>query len=341
MKRLLIPVALLIGSAAFGQKALTHYFPAGQANSGVLVKSYVSPLGEDLGTLLNSGWYTTGATHSRLGFDIGLTMNTVFIGSGRKEFSDPQLSGLQFNGTTMGGDKVPSVYGQKKNYPLFSNTGGPNQGVPFRGPDGIDPHDTYGVNGQVLPTLQAGVGLFANTDIRLRYTPQTTINGIKSGSMGAGIQHDIKQHFSGLKLLPFSLSLFVGYTKLDGSVDLSGLYASSGTTQKGAISGSAYTAQAIISKSLGVITFFGSIGYSSSSTKFDVKGTYVVDQTSDGLPLIAPYTMTDPYSYTFKTSGMRLTGGTRLKLGPFFLNGDYTFFNSQQLLTVGTGFTFR
>src|SRR5882672_1945231 len=106
MKRLLVPFALMMCSTAFGQKALTHYFPAGQSNSDVLVKSYVQPMAEDIATLANNGWYTTGATHSRLGFDIGLTMNTVFLSSGRKAYSDPSLPNLQYNGTSLGGQKI-------------------------------------------------------------------------------------------------------------------------------------------------------------------------------------------------------------------------------------------
>lgn len=350
MRRLLLPCAMIFCGAAFGQKALTQYFPAGEANAGLLVQGYIRPMSEDIGTLASNGWYNTAATHKKFGFDISITMNSVFLSNSRKSFTEPALTNTSFLGTTPSNvDLIPSIYGKKGDVPNFANSlsAPQNPGVPFQGPEGIDPKNTYGVNAQVLPTIQAGFGLFAKTDIRARYTPQSSINGITTSSLGGAIMHDIKQHIPGLKQLPFSLSILVGYTQVNGKVDLSGTYGPSsgdGSAQEGKITSSATTAQALISKSLGFVTFYGGLGYNSTTTKFDVNGSYVVSEavTQAGtVPLTDPFTLTNPYKYSFKTSGFRFTGGIRMKLGVFFLGGDYTLYNGQQLLTVGTGFTFH
>jgi hypothetical protein len=355
MKRIALLMALMSSGVAYGQKALTHYFPAGQNNASVLVENYVKPMGEDLGALGNNGWYNTAATHKRFGFDISLTMNAIFLPSDHKYSTPPSLTGTSFNGTvTPSGtiDRVPTVYGNEKEYPSFLNNAAAssNKLIPFVGPDGVDPQKTYGVNAAVLPTLQAGIGLFANTDLRVRFTPQTKIGDFKAGSFGFAVMHDIKQHIGGLKDLPFSMSVLVGYTQVDGKVDLSGAYGqsatnSSGAGQEGKTSSASTTAQLLISKSLAIITFYGGLGYNTSTTKFDINGTYYVDQAYNNpaptVPLPNPFTLTNPYHYSFKSSGFKATLGARFKLGPFFLNGDYSFYGSQNLLSVGAGFTFR
>jgi hypothetical protein len=352
MKRLLLfPVVIILCFPVFGQQALTRYFPAGQTNAGILIESYVSPMAKDMGSLMNNGWVNTGATHKRFGFDLSVTVNTVPITSSGQFFTPPNTIGTNFNSTDQysgptptgaSTDQIPTAYGPKSWYPKFTNTSGSNAGVTFQGPDGAPPK-TGSLNYQILPTIQLGFGLFKNTDIRIRYTPQETFNTVKVGNYGFGLMHDLKQHIPGIKMLPFSLSVFLGYTQLKGTVDLSGNYA--GSNQQGQTTSSAVTGQVIISKSLSIITFYGVLGYNQSSTKFDVKGTYNVNSFYSNpelsLSLPSPFTLTDPYSYSFSTKGFRATGGARLKAGPIFINGDYTFFNSQKLITLGAGLWFR
>jgi hypothetical protein len=87
----------------------------------------------------------------------------------------------------------------------------------------------------------------------------------------------------------------------------------------------AWLFQALISKKIAVVTFYGGIGYNTIQTDSDVTGTY-----ADPLP--AP--LVDPVSLSFKNSSMRVTAGIRLNLGPVYLNGDYTL---QEYSTVGVG----
>ena len=136
------------------------------------------------------------------------------------------------------------------------------------------------------------------------------------------------------------------YNKLTATTDLEGLYTNSGSVkQEGSGETTGYTAQILISKSIPVLTFYGGIGYNSSTTTYSIKGSYLVDKAflPDGsnYPLLSPVTLNNPFSKDFSSSGFRATGGIRFKFGPVTLNGDYTYFNSKGVMALGFGFTVR
>jgi hypothetical protein len=334
---LLCIASVLSPAVALAQNDIAKFFPAGKDNAEILVGNYIEPLTKDLGTLFNNGWYTTAKTHNRFGFDLTVTLNNVLVKKDEKYFDVPQgLTGLSFVGTTQNSSKIPTAYGPQGDIPIFEKT---SEGTVFEGPDGFEPGKDYPISASVLPTLQLGVGLFKNTDLRVRYTPKTTINDVKAGNWGVGVMHDIKQHIPGIQELPFSWSFFAGYTQMDGSVDLSGEFAGSG--QKGEMNGKGITLQTIISKNFKIVTFYGSIGYQQSSIEYKVKGTYEVGSPGGESEVILrqPFTLTDPYDYKYTQQGIRGTAGIQFKFGPVILNSDFTLAHAQKLLTAGFGFT--
>jgi hypothetical protein len=342
MKPPILCFILLCCGAASAQNDLTKFFPAGEENAGALIEEYIGPVAEDLGVLINNGWYTTAKTHNKFGVDFTITLNNVLVSSDRKYFDMPSgLSGISFDGTTAGGSKVPTAYGPEDEYPVFQNTAGLNAGTTFEGPDGFEPGKSHPLDAQVLPTLQLGIGLFKNTDLRIRYTPRYEINNVKVDNWGIGLMHDIKQHIPVLKELPFSWSLFLGYTRLNGTVDHSGEFL--GENQEGKMNGNGITVQTIISKSFKIVTFYGSLGYQRATVDYKVNGTYMVGTPggeSDVL-LIAPFTLTDPYDFSFSTQSIRGTAGIQFKFGPVLLNSDFTYAHARSIVTAGFGFTFN
>jgi hypothetical protein len=100
----------------------------------------------------------------------------------------------------------------------------------------------------------------------------------------------------------------------------------------------------LISKQIPVVTFYGGLGYNSSTTTYSIKGDYYVDRTytlAGQPPLLSPVSLKDPYKQEFTNNGFRFTGGIRLKFGPIFLNTDYTFFGGEGLMSLGFGATVR
>ena len=344
MKKSLTAFLFLVSTLAMSQKDIAKFFPAAAAPGSVnnvqqLVSGYISPIAEDFGSLMNNGWYNTAATHKKFGFDFSVAMNSITAKSDTKYFTIPPLQGVNYNGTGNKTDKAPTAYGPKGEFPSFSFNGGVNNGIPFLGPDGGNISEEVPIGSVAVPTVQAGIGLFGNTDLRIRYTPSIKIGSTDLTNWGIGVHHDIKQHIPGIKELPFSLSLLVAYSQLTATTDLSGVYTGSGQEGLGETKG--YTAQVLISKSLAVITFYGGIGFNSATTTYSVKGTYLVDKTGEGIPLLSSVNLTDPYKQEFKSSGFRATGGMRLKLGPIIMNGDYTLVDTKGVFTAGFGFTVR
>jgi len=350
MKKIILYVALSFAATQmYGQKGIVDFFPAaavttgGNANVQELVKGYINPVAKDLGSLVNNGWYNTAATHKRFGFDLTVTVNSLTAKNEDERFIPSTLSGVDFVGTSTKNNYPATAYGPQKDFPQFQYTsGGPNSLKKFEGPDGAGINKDVPIGSIAVPTIQAGIGLFANTDLRIRYTPKVTIADNALENWGVGIHHDIKQHIPGLKELPFSLSAFVGFSQLKATADLGGVYAGS-AVQEGVGKTDAYTIQVLISKKLAIFTFYGAVGYNASKTNYSVHGTYLVDHATFNGTLVnlTPVTLTDPFSLTTKVNGLRATGGLRLNFGPVILNGDYTFVNSKGMFTAGFGFTVR
>lgn len=353
----LILVFMLMAEVMSAQpKEIGRFFPAaavssgGSANLQYLVGGYIAPTAEDFGSLLNSGWYHTAENHKRFGFDLNVTVSTIFIGSESKYFNvdNTKLTGVGYLGTTLGTQPMATAYGPEGEVPTFTFNGGPNAGLGFNGPGGGNISKDIPIGSLAVPTIQGGIGLFANTDIRFRFTPAVTVNNTEVKNWGVGLLHDIKQHIAGMKELPFSLSLFLAYSNMTTTTSLGGLYqtaAGSGSFagQEGVGETTAFTAQVLISKSIPVLTFYGGLGYNSSSTTFSVKGDYYVDRsfTSLGEVPLSPVSIKDPFKQEYSNNGIRFTGGIRFKFGPVLLNGDYTFFKGEGLLSTGLGFTVR
>ncbi len=356
MRNKLLLLMILAGPVALAQtsnnlSSIAKFFPAaavlsgGDANVQSLVGGYIKPVGEDFGALMNNGWYSTASTHQRFGFDISVTMNTITAKSDQKYFTPSNLTGVNYNGTVQGNNQTPTAYGPENDAPLFNFTAGKNNGIPFLGPGGGNISKDIPIGTLLVPTIQAGIGLFANTDLKFRYTPAFSINGTELKNWGIGFQHDIKQHIPGLKMVPFSLSLLVAYSELTATTDLKGYYSDpTGGGQKGLGETKGYTAQILISKSLAIINFYGGVGYNNSSTTYSIKGSFLVDSAlspAGSIPLVQSVTLKDPFSQKYTANGFRATLGMRLKFGPVALNGDYTWVNSKGLMTLGFGFTFR
>jgi hypothetical protein len=92
--------------------------------------------------------------------------------------------------------------------------------------------------------------------------------------------------------------------------------------------------QALISKKIAIVTFYGGVGYATIKTDTDIVGSYQV--TYQGTTV----TYNNPVALQFKNNSLRLTGGFRLNLGPVYLNTDYTV-QEYGTLSVGIGATVR
>ena len=319
--RLLLLLLLALPFAVTAQSGIGDIINQGKASvadAKYLANGYISPMMKAVGYGMNQGWYNTAKPHNFPGFDLTFSINPVFVPSADKIFQvdNTKLGSValtqDINGQNpgpTGKGNIPTVLG-KNNVTTTYTAKAPATGT-FNGPDGI------GINFLPMPTINLGIGLPKNTDLKVRFVPSVNLGKATSDKLtgsfslwGVGVMHDVKQWIPGMKMLPFDLSGFFGYTnmKLSAGVD------KNQPNNKADFSVSATTIQALISKKLAVLTVYAGFGYNMATTKLDVKGSY----NFNGI------TVKDPFALSATSNGARATGGLRLKLGPLTFHGDYT-----------------
>lgn len=329
--------AVVFTLSAIAQSDLDNLIKGSTEDANYLVKGYVTPALNAVGYGLNQGWYNTAKPHKVLGFDLTITAAAISIPSSdlsyRVENSKLSTIDLVTPTPTGGGANVPTIFGSDV-APTYRFRA---SGSTFQGAPGLNLDVPISGTAIPVPMVQLGIGLPKGTDVKLRFFPSTGLGtGGKDGSVGMfgiGVLHDVKQYIPGVKELPFDLSAFVGYTKLNFDVNLD---PTNNPSQKATFATSATTIQGLISKKISVLTFYGGLGYNFIGSDLNVKGTFDLD----GNPATKDDRKDNPISISNSTSSASFTAGLRLKLAIFTFHGDYTF-QKYNALTLGFGFNVR
>jgi hypothetical protein len=238
------------------------------------------------------------------------------------------------------------------------------------GPDKAGPTMTYSVSGYTLasfatppgtgwkyipvPTAQVGLGLPLGTEIKGRFVPKIPIGDGDIMLWGVGLLHSIMQYIPGNDLLPFDVSIFGGYTRLNAHLPVS-LEPGSNTNytvynstsfdnQSLAASVQALNVSAIASVNLPVITFYGGLGYTKTSTKMNLTGNFPTpvlvgtepEYNDSGVKKGETFGEMDIENF----SGLRANIGFRIKLAVVTIHADYT--RAQyNVVSTGLGISFR
>ncbi len=325
----------LTAAPALAQDDLEELLTQSMDDGEKLVKAYVSPFMKSVSLGLNQGWYNTAAPHKVAGVDLTITVNAMTIPKSDLFYDVTKLNleVLDLDGNSPDYPFAPTVFGPDRS-PIFSYTD-ENTGLTETqaGPGGVDLEKEVGNNWVPLPMAHLGFGLPKGTDIKLRFTP--TIDAGDDATLklfGIGVMHDIKQWIPGIKLLPFDLSGFVGYTKFKMETYFD---PEANPDQRGLFEMNATTIQGLISKKFSILTLYGGLGYNIANSTLAMKGTYDINEDGD----ISP-TEVDPIDMKFSASGFRTTAGMRLKLAVITLHADYTI-QKYKCLTVGFGISVR
>ncbi len=324
-------IGLPLFTHAQDETDLVNFLEAGPQDASKLMNAYLNPMIEGLSYGFNGGWYTTAKAHKTLGFDIGVSLNAVFIPSSKNYFNPADLNLSVTDLVSPASGKAPTIVGPEDATIYAIDANGDNQpDGSFDGPKGLDFKKNIKIRGVVAPTAQIGIGIYKNTDLKIRWIPEVETGSSKVKLIGFGVMHDIKQHIPGIKVLPFDLSVLVAFTNIQGSTGMTGTFEPSPTDNRPQMMDydmNAWLFQALISKKLAIFTFHGGIGFNTIKTTSDVTGSYVVP----GYPVA----FKDPVSLTFKNKSPRISAGIRMNLGPVYLNGEYTL---QEYSTVSVGF---
>ncbi|QSE97682.1 DUF6588 family protein [Fulvivirga lutea] len=319
---------------------------AGVEDANTLAEGYIEPFMNSFSTGLTGGWYSSGKTHKPLGMELLITANSVFIPSDdffyspnfiNADYADPDVT------------RSPTVFGPENGEPQYRydvDVNGQNFSGTFDAPPGIGLKENFPMEAIPVPMAQLGIGIYKNTDLKIRWTPKIDIGDDGEFKLlGFGIMHDVKQHIPGLKNIPFDLSALIGFTDMSLEYDLASATANnspdasiSTTNGKSTFDVNAWTIQGIISKKFSVISFYGGLGYNIVNSSLKLSGDY--DITYDDGVNQEIETIVNPVNLEFSQSGPRLTAGFRLKLAIVTINADYTL-QKNSMLTVGFGFSFR
>jgi hypothetical protein len=311
---------------------LVNFLNTGPEDASKLMQAYLNPAIEGLSYGFNGGWYNSAKTHKTFGFDLGVSVHAVFIPSSYNYF-DPRKLNLEtvtdFSSTAANG-LAPTISGPDDATTYTVNNGE----LSFPGPKGVDFKENIKMNGVLAPTAQLSLGIYKNTDLKLRWLPEISSNSTSVKAFGVGVMHDIKHHINGISILPFDLSVLIAYTHIDGATSLENTFDKPTTDQRSQqmeydMNGWLY--QALISKKIAIVTFFGGVGYSTARTNANVLGSYIVPDIG---------TLKNPVALDFKNNSFRVAAGVRLNLGPIYLSGEYSL-QEYNMLSVGLGVSVR
>lgn len=318
-----------------------QFLSAGAADANTLISNYMKPAMTGFGYGINGGWYNTAKTHKKLGFDLTISVNAAQVPDADEFFifNNADYSGIRLaNGTSA---ETPTLMGSGDNGPqlvAFStvNINGTQQtfeSAPFNAPKGLG---LGNFNVVPVPTINLGIGIIKNTDLKVRYVPEVSQDDFKMSLIGFGIMHDIKQYIPFLKRLPIDVSVLAAYTDADIEYDLNGV-GLAGRNQLATYDVTAWTAQVLVSKKLALLTVYGGLGYNSATTSLAMSGDYDIEVAAEvngqlGSEIL---TLTDPVDLEFDSNGVRATVGLRIKLAVLTFHADYT---AQEYNIISGGF---
>lgn len=341
-------------SVANAQEDMSSFFKTGITDAEKLLNAYTSPLLKSLSAGVNSGWFNTAKPHGAGGFDITISPNVAFIPDADKSFDVTSL-GLSNNTRLKGSQKTSPTFGGE-------TTEGPEVGIygRFLGQDTLLnslklPQGTGAPFLPAIPTAQLAVGVGFNTEVAVRFFPKIKTGGFEAGLFGFAVKHDFKQWIPGMKDLPFDLSAMFGYTSMSASYTTDALEADQPSSsvenpnpnkvyeQTVELTSKGYTFNVLISKKLSFFTPYLGLGFQSAKTTLDFKGEYPITEFNTAfnpsdpnsrIKVVREYK--DPVALEGTLSGLRATGGFRLKLAVLTIHADYTM-AKYNVASVGIG----
>jgi uncharacterized protein DUF6588 len=336
IKLILVLASFVFISNSYAQSSLYEDFLRGGVNdANVLFNYYMAPGLKGVGYGFNSGWYNTAKPHETFGFDITISYNNAIVPVVDQTFEFIQA---EYENTILqsGSSTLPTLMGGSTNSFLAANYQGLMSS--YKAPDGVAANlAKYNLLKDPAipsPIIQAGIGLFKGTEIKVRWLPTVNIETLNFKYFGIGGLHSLSQWIPVFKKLPIDISAFVGWTSITSEYIIpTGNIG--GANQRSTSDISTFTYQLIASAHISVLTGYIGIGMDNFKTSFKMLGEYKLDPNNPALDLIDPVLLEQS-----GTGGFRSTMGLRLKLAIFTLHADYTF-REYNTLNVGLGFSFR
>ena len=350
MKKIVINLLciLLIGVSGLKAQDFGQILAGSKPDANKYLTSYLEPFGKGEIMNMGRGWFNTARTHKKLGIDITISAQAAIIPDANQffQFSNSDYSTFKLK-SGASSTSLPTFVGDNTSQAITVNTTVNGKAVTydFNSPTGVggDLKKNVGFVAVPLPVAQVGIGLFANTDLKVRYFPKTNLGGsTEVGVFGVALQNEIGKMIPFFKRVPLlHLSALVGYNSVNTSYNLPANSSVTGSNQQAVLKINAFTVQGIASIKLALLEIYTSVGYTTGNANANLNGTYVINYKDAATQQTVTATVVDPIALTYKNSGISNTWGARLNF--FFLKvfADYTFAPTYNGAGAGVAFSFR
>lgn len=236
----------------------------------VYLDGYIEPAAEASVTQAGAAWYYSAKALPKFKTSIGLHANAL-VAPEKKQFftvNNNQFNNLRIRGGTEA--KIPTALGpEQRTFFDFTVEGEEYELQVFEG-----------ISSEVLghPFLQANVGLWAETELLVRFAPKITLDKSNFSLYGLGLKHNLSQYFFGSNR-DFELAVLANYSLFDFNLifDPYTIESNQGTaltTIDGALIDShAVIVQLIASKDYNNWTFSSGVGYTNSWIDYRLTGS--------------------------------------------------------------------
>lgn len=335
---------LLMATFSFGQINLESILEGGVGDAQTLIKGYIQPIPVGFGNGINGGWYTTAKSHKLFGIDLAVIANAAFVPTISESFtftnSDYSNIKLYSDPTNPNASaEMPTVFGSQSldDRPLleFTDSSGNSiatSALPGLGlKEGINEATGLGLTSSVMPSamLQAGIGLFKNTDLIVRFVPEQKGDEYQFSTLGYGIKHDIKQWIPFVKRLPFDVSVLAAWNDVKSKFFLD---SENEPTQALEFNTKTFMFQLLASKKLSIFTLYGGFGTTSYKTDVNMLGSYTTT--------VSGKTYVDPISLNYEGNSTRANLGLSVKLLFINIAAEYAL-QEYDVFTIRAGFSIR
>jgi len=263
----------------------------------------MQPLATYLGTYFNTGCYYTAEVPSSFGFKFSIIGMWSVVPDNQKTFNpEPGMTGANEL------SQSATVFGNKASY--------------FLSDDGFFIYPT-GLALKDIPSgvYQVSLGLL-NTEILLRFFPNSKFNDVKIGVLGIGLKHEISSHFSNL---PIKIAVQLLYNELNFE------YAGDEFDEYNKLISKNYAVNIHVSKTfIEMFILYTGLQYESSSMDL----IYYFDDSNNFYPNLANQRQSVIID---GDNHIRYTLGSAMKIGFFVINTDM---NVTSFTTFSLGLTF-
>ena len=236
----------------------------------ILTEQYISPAAEASVYQASGGWYSNFTPKNLFDVEVSLQYNMLFVPNKYKTFlvneAELQNIGIQGSATTA---EIPTALGGDDVVVLEGQIG--DETFEFDSPEGIGQETVkHGQN-------QATVGLWKQTNLIVRYSPNININDTDYSSFGIGVAHHLNQWIKPLKESTYHFGILATYTNYSVEDEFNEADLILATISGIKVEGDSFGFNFVASKSVKQFDFSAALGFSHTKFDYQVTGANVVE----------------------------------------------------------------